>query len=147
MGTKMGNDIHSKSEAYKVGEMILYNGNKTYGYIIQVMDDFVKIVSDQGMITRIRLSDIDKICPMDRKAYARDSIGNILSIDDVVRCQGSSQYKGKKGVIQNICKNCVFLWDAKDFIQSRGIFVETTRNVLILGTEFLEIDSSRAVAG
>ena len=42
----MGNDINAKGESYKVGEMILYNGNKTYGYIIQVMDDFVKIVSD-----------------------------------------------------------------------------------------------------
>ena len=46
MGTKLGNDINAKGENYKVGEMILYNGNKTYGYIIQVMDDFVKIVSD-----------------------------------------------------------------------------------------------------
>lgn len=34
MGTKLGNDINAKGENYKVGEMILYNGNKTYGYII-----------------------------------------------------------------------------------------------------------------
>ena len=64
----------------------MYQGSKTYGYIIQVMDDFVKIINDQGTITRVRLTEIDKKLPFDKKAISRDCMGNIVQIDDVVKC-------------------------------------------------------------
>jgi hypothetical protein len=51
----------------------------------------VKILSDQGVITRVRLTEIDKKIPLDRKAFARDQVGNIICIDDVVKCVGSSE--------------------------------------------------------
>lgn len=108
----------------------------------------MKILSDQGVITRVRLTEIDKKIPLDRKAFARDQVGNIICIDDVVKCVGSSLFKGKKGIIKNICKACVFLWDPKDFAHSGGIFIESMRSILILGTEFLQNDNSNtAVAG
>lgn len=108
----------------------------------------MKILSDQGEITRVRLTEIDKNLPIDRKAFTRDQIGNILSIDDVVKCVGTSSFKGKKGIIKNICKSCVFLWDPKDFAHSGGIFCENIRSVVILGTEFLKGDNTNtAVAG
>ena len=47
-------------ESYKVGELIMFNGNKTYGYILAVQDDFVKILNDQGVISRVTLTEIDK---------------------------------------------------------------------------------------
>jgi hypothetical protein len=34
IGTKQGNDSMAKGMGYKVGELIIFNGNKTYGYII-----------------------------------------------------------------------------------------------------------------
>ena len=55
-----------------MGEIVLFNGNKTYGYIIQVMDDLVKIVNDQGEIQRVRLTEIDKKMSYDKKAFTRD---------------------------------------------------------------------------
>jgi transcription elongation factor len=55
------------------------------------------------------------------------------------------KYKGRKGVIKYINKNILFLWD-KEFIQSNGIFVENTSNVLILGDEHMKQNDAGAVA-
>ena len=52
-----------------------------------------------------------------------------MQIDDVVKCTAASEFKNKKGIIKNMCKTCLFLWDPKDFAQTNGIFVEHTRNV------------------
>lgn len=49
----------------------------------------------------------------------------------------AGNYKGRKGVIKYIHKNILFLWD-KEFYQSNGIFVENSRNVLILGEEHMK---------
>ena len=38
----------------------MFNGNKTYGFIIQVLDDYLKVVNDQGMLMRINLTEVDK---------------------------------------------------------------------------------------
>jgi transcription elongation factor len=86
----------------------------------------------------VRLTEIDKKLIYNHKAFTRDATGNIIQIDDVVKCSGQQAiYKNKKGIVKNICKNCLFLWDPKDFAQTSGIFVENPRNVSILGTEFL----------
>lgn len=107
-----------------------------------MLNDLVKVVSDQGEIMRVRLTEIDRRLPIDRKAFTRDSVGNIISMDDVVKCNTEqSNYRYKKGIVKNICKNCLFLWDPKDFAQTNGIFIENPRNVLILGTEFLKGDN------
>lgn len=34
------------SDRPKVGDMILFNGSKTYGHVIQVMDEGLKVVDD-----------------------------------------------------------------------------------------------------
>ena len=93
-------------------------------------------------MTQVRITEVDKKLNYDKKNFTRDQAGNILSIDDVVKisCDDKTM-KGKKGIVKNICKSCLFLWDPKDYSQSGGIFVETTRNVLILGTEFLKGDA------
>lgn len=118
----------------------MYNGNKIYGFIIQVLDDYLKVVNDQGMLVRINLTEVDKKIETNTRVTARDMMGNVLSIDDVVKCSQMSNYKNKKGVIKNICKNCLFLCDPKDFAQHNGIFTEKAINVTILGNEFLQGD-------
>lgn len=37
---------HEQSDRPKVGDLILYNGSKTYGHVIQVMDEGLKVVDD-----------------------------------------------------------------------------------------------------
>jgi transcription elongation factor len=74
-----------------------------------------------------------------------DSHRNTLYTDNVVKVT-AGKYKGRKGVIRYIYKNTLFLWD-KDFYQSNGIFVENSRNVLILGDEHIKAsDHGGAVA-
>jgi transcription elongation factor len=103
------------------------------------MNDMLRVVSDSGEIMRVRITEVDKKYAFDKKAFTRDRVGNIISIDDVVRCNSeNSIYRFKKGIVKNICKTCIFLWDPKDFAQSNGIFVENPRNVTILGNEFLK---------
>ena len=42
------------------------------------------------MLTRINLTEVDKKIETNKKVTARDMIGNVLSIDDVVKCSSSS---------------------------------------------------------
>lgn len=67
---------------------------------------------------------------------ARDSRGNSLAIDQMVRIiQGPR--KGITGPIKHYDRNYLFLWN-KEYVQSNGIFVESIRNVEILGAEFVK---------
>ena len=137
-GVSMFNGGTSNQSQYRVGDLVMFNGNKTYGFVIQVQDDYLRVVNDQGMLTRINLTEVDKKIETNKKVTARDMIGNVLSIDDVVKCSSTSNFRNKKGVIKNICKNCLFLCDPKDFVQQSGIFTEKAINVTILGNEFLQ---------
>ena len=106
-----------------------------------MLDDLLKVMNDQGIIARVRLTEVDTKQVYDPKAFTRDSVGHIIQIEDVVKCSSEqSPFRNKKGIVKNICKNCLFLWDPKDFAQSSGIYVESARNVMILGTEFLKGD-------
>lgn len=134
--------------AQKVGDIVLFNGNKTYGYVIEVDQDMLKLVSDQGKLKSIRCNEIDKVMPNDKKSKARDSMGNELQHKDVVRITNrSSPYFDQRGMIYSICKNYLFLWDRKFMNQSFGIFVENTRNVTLQGTEHFQKDPNQRAAG
>ena len=43
IGDKLNQDI-----LYKVGDIVLFNQNKECGYIIEVLKDLVKVVSEKG---------------------------------------------------------------------------------------------------
>jgi transcription elongation factor len=45
-------------------------------------------------------------------------------------------------VIKYIFKNTLFLWD-REFYQTNGIFVENSRNVLILGDEHVKVNNNK----
>lgn len=75
---------------------------------------------------------------------ARDTKGNNLAIDQVVKVQ-SGPHKGTIGPIRHYDRNYLFLWN-KEFVQSNGIFVESCRNVAILGAEFMKGDTGKAIA-
>lgn len=104
-----------------------------------MLDESLRIVDDSNQVRRINLKDVDKKIERNRGAIARDEAGNVLQVEDVVRCSaaGGTQ-QGKKGIIVNICRSCLFLWDPKDFENSNGVFAERAMHVMILGNEFLE---------
>lgn len=45
---------------YKVGDLVLYNGNKVHAYIIEATADHLKCVNDLGAIITLRQNEIDK---------------------------------------------------------------------------------------
>ena len=53
--------------------------------------------------------------------------------------------KGTIGPIRHYDRNYLFLWN-KEFVQSNGIFVESCRNVVILGAEFMKGVQGKAIA-
>jgi transcription elongation factor len=109
-----------------------------------VNKDFVKIVSEQGSIKLLRLSDIDKKLIQDKKAMSRDGQGNALQLDDVVRVTNrQSSLFDQKGIVKSITKNVLFLWDRNFLTSSHGIFVENPRNTTLCGSEFLHNASNR----
>lgn len=70
-----------------------------------------------------------------RKPNGIDCKRNPITKDDTVKLI-NGPYKGKKGVIRNIFKNIVFLYN-QDFVSTNGIFVDKTENVEIMGSELL----------
>ena len=75
---------------------------------------------------------------------ARDANRNNLSIDQVVQVI-NGPLKGTIGPIRHYDRNYLFLWN-KEHVQSNGIFVESCRNVKILGAEFMKGDTGKAIA-
>jgi len=64
-----------------------------------------------------------------------DSKRNPITRDDTVKII-TGPYKGKKGVIKNVYKNAIFLYN-HDFVSTNGIFVDKSENVEIMGSELL----------
>lgn len=91
----------------------------------------MKIISDIGETKNLKLHEISKKIPRSNRITAVDQRGHSIDIDSVVECIGG-MHKGKRGVVRNVGKNSLFLWD-KEFIETNGIFVEQTKNVLIKG--------------
>jgi transcription elongation factor len=59
-----------------------------------------------------------------------------VGVDNVIKCV-EGKHKGKKGVVKHIYNTILFLWD-KDFSSTNGLYVEKTRNVIILGEGFIK---------
>ena len=64
-----------------------------------------------------------------------DSKKNPISKNDTVKII-SGDYKGKKGVIYNIFKNYVFLYNV-DYPFTNNIIVDRAENIEIMGSELL----------
>jgi len=93
--------------------MIAYNNSKNVGVVLQVQEDYVKIIDEQGQIRNLKISEISKKFEKDKKISGYDMSGNTLTSDNVVNVV-EGRYKGKKAVIKHIHKNILFLW-SKEF--------------------------------
>ena len=125
--------------------MISFNNNKSFGVVLQVYDDYLKVINNEGNIQNVKIQDINKKFQKDNRASCIDSRQNTLHIDNVVKCV-SGRYQARKGAIRFIVKSTLFLWD-KEFYQTNGLFVESSRNVQILGDEHIKEGNAGAVGG
>ena len=116
---------------YKVGDIIIYNNEKTHAFVTRAEVDQVQVVNEHGRVENIRKSDITGTLPPQRNKLCKDSKGFALALEDVVKVTSdSSRYKDQRGIVKDICKaNILFLWDKRFLNMSNGIFVEHARSV------------------
>ena len=137
----------STRHGYKAGDLVLYNGNKNAGLVLQVHEDYLKMINEQSKIVNTKIVDLGKKVPLPPRngtMSGRDKNNNTLAMDQVVKVVEGSQ-RGLNGTIRHGYKHYIFLWN-KDFVQSNGIFVQNSRNTEILGAEFMKESQGQAVA-
>ena len=138
---------HGVRSAYTAGDLINYNGGKNSGLVLQVHEDYLKVINEQSKLVNVKILDVGKRIAAQRPGApisARDAQGNSLAIDQMVKVH-TGQMKGMSGPIRHFDRNYLFLWN-KDCVQSNGIFVESCRNVIILGAEFMKGTQGQAIA-
>jgi transcription elongation factor len=132
---------------YAALDLVNYHGSKHGGLVLQVHEDYLKVLNEQSKIDNVKVSDVDKCIPPPRRGgniQGQDRKGNNLVHDSMVKVV-EGPYKGLIAPIKHSFKNYLFLWH-KDYVQQNGIFVENQRNVEILGAEFMKPSSEAAVA-
>jgi len=130
----VGNSRHG----FKAGDLVLYNGNKNAGLVLQVHEDYLKMINEQSKIVNVKIVDLGKKVPLPPRngtLNGRDKNNNTLAMDQVVKVI-EGKHRGLNGTIRHGYKHYIFLWN-KEFVQSNGIFVQNSRNTEILGAEFL----------
>lgn len=130
------------ANSYSAFDLIHYNGTKNAGLILQVHEDYVKVINDQGKIDHVKVVDAGKKQPAPRRGgtlSGRDAKGNALIHDSMVKCI-SGPYKDLIAPIRHSFKNHLFLWH-KNFVQTNGIFVMSCQDVVLLGDEFMKGES------
>ena len=136
-----------KLHGYKAGDLVLYNGSKNAGLVLQVHEDYLKMINEQSKIVNIKIVDLGKKVPLPPRngtLNGRDKNNNTLAMDQVVKVTMGPQ-RGLNGTIRHGYKHYIFLWN-KEFVQSNGIFVQNARNTEILGAEFMQVSKSEGVA-
>jgi transcription elongation factor len=128
----------AQESSYTVGDVVIFNQNKTHGYVIEVESHQVKVVDESDRVQYVPLTNIDKRIVFDRRkrVLAKDSMGNALQLEDVVNVTAkTSKYCNFNGIIKNIHNNVLFLWDAQFKHRSNFIYAEKARNVTVKGHE------------
>ena len=124
---------------FEAGDLVQYNGNKNAGLVLQVQEDYLKMINEQGKIVNNKICDLGKKIPKPFRngtLSAHDHGNCTLAFDNVVKVF-SGPKRGIIGSIRHSYKTYLFLYN-KEFVQSNGIFVENSRNVTICGAEFLK---------
>ncbi len=65
-------------------ELVQYNGNKNAGLVLQVNEDYLKLINEQGKIENVKIADLGKKLPAPSRGGTfggRDSQGNALGVD------------------------------------------------------------------
>lgn len=130
--------------SYKVGDMINYDNFRTFGHVIAVDQDTLSVVTDQGNIANIKIGNVDKKLTTERRRTVHDCLGNAIQMQDTVYVSNrNSQFFNQQGIIRNICRKCLFLWDPAFINLSNGIFAAPVGDVKIKGHDMLVQDRAR----
>ena len=81
---------------YKVGDLVMFDYEKkmVQGYVIEAQNHQVRVVMESGGVTTVPSIKINKKVVVDvRKAICRDSMGNPVQVDNVVKVN-HGQYAG-----------------------------------------------------
>ena len=54
----------SARHGYKAGDLVLYNGSKNSGLVLQVHEDYLKMINEQSKIVNIKIVDLGKKVPL-----------------------------------------------------------------------------------
>lgn len=83
-GTQMSAVTASSRHGYKAGDLVLYNGNKNAGLVLQVHEDYLKMINEQGKIVSPKIVDLGKKVPLPPRngtLNGRDRENNTLAMD------------------------------------------------------------------
>jgi transcription elongation factor len=72
---------------YAANDLVSYDSQKHAGLVLQVHEDYLKVINEQGKIVTVKLVDIIKKLPVARTLGVRDKNGNALAIDHMVKVQ------------------------------------------------------------
>ena len=70
-------------------DLVQYNGNKNAGLVLQINEDQIKLINEQGKIENVKIADLGKKLPAPSRGGnfgGRDSQGNALGLDQMVKC-------------------------------------------------------------
>lgn len=106
-----------QGHGYKAGDLVLYNGNKNAGLVLQVHEDYLKLINEQSKIVNVKIVDLGKKVPLPPRngtLNGRDKNNNTLAMDQVVKITEGPQ-RGLNGTIRHGYKHYLFLWN-KEFV-------------------------------
>ncbi len=128
-------DVTAEPSKYRTNDLVVYNNSKNMGIVLSVQRDGLNVLDSYGEVKSVRLQDINTKKDTDR-ICALDSGRNSITKGDTAKVV-EGENKGKRGTIVHIYKNIAFLYSPEQ-LTNNGIFVEKTRNLLILGAELLK---------
>lgn len=76
--------LNSVKHGITAMDLVHYNGNKNAGLVLQVNEDQIKLINEQGKIENVKIADLGKTLPAPSRGGTfggRDSQGNALQVD------------------------------------------------------------------
>jgi len=76
--------------SYTANDLVSYNGSKNAGLVLQVHEDYLKVINEQGKIDLVKVIDLGKKLPPPKRGGTlggRDMKGNALVHDAMIKCE------------------------------------------------------------
>lgn len=132
--------ITEENSLFKIGEMVRISNNNVICYIIDVSKYSIKVVTNSNELKTLSIRDVERL-HLNKKVTSIDSKRNPITKENRIKII-NGPYKGAKGVIKNIYKHYIFIYD-KEYVKTNGIFCEINNNVELLGSELLVENSEK----
>lgn len=132
--TEVTTESNVSNPYFNHGDLIKINNvSNSVCYVLEVHKYSLKVIDTRSEVKNVPIRDAAKWTNL--KPNGIDAKRNPITKQDTVKIIAGPN-KSRKGVIKNIFRNFVFLFN-QDFVNSNGIFVEKSENVEIMGSELL----------